>query len=89
MRSEGDGKYSLEAKLTKSTGEFQIVRDMDCFQVFYPATPQGKGHGEEYIVGPKGGGHGFNWLISGSEGETYTITFERKSDVKQVTWAKK
>jgi len=62
---------------------------MDCFQVFYPATPKGKGHGEEYIVGPKGGGHGFNWLISGAEGETYTITFARKSDVKQVTWAKK
>lgn len=90
MTNDGDGKFSIEVKLLRPGSEFQLVRDMDWFQVFYPATPQG--NGQEYIVGPRDGGHGLNWFIDGKIGETYRIEFERKVEAgresKKVSWAR-
>jgi 3-oxoacyl-(acyl-carrier-protein) synthase len=90
MSQDGDGEFSFEVKLLRHGAEFQIVRDMDWFQVFYPATPQGSG--EEYIVGPRDGGHGLNWFIDGRVGESYRIQFSRKvvgdMDDKKVSWAR-
>jgi polyketide synthase-associated protein len=90
MTNHGDGKYSAEVKLSRGGAEFQIVRDRDWFQVFYPATPQG--NGQEYIVGPRDGGHGLNWFIDGLFGETFRVEFERQvvgdKDEKKVSWTR-
>lgn len=90
MFMDEEGKFSLTFKLYRHGGEFQIVRDRDWFQVFYPATPDGTG--EEYIVGPRDGGHGLNWFVDGKPGETYRIVFERKvsadRDQKKVSWTR-
>jgi hypothetical protein len=91
MTKASNSTFTFDAELSGGGGgcEFQIVRDMDWAQVFYPATPLG--NGSEYIVGPEEGGHGLNWFVSGKTGSKHRITFTRKTeggkDVKTVSWS--
>jgi polyketide synthase-associated protein len=86
MTKASASTFTAEISLTANKGDFQIVRDMDWSQTFYPATHSG--NGSEYIIGPRDGGHGLNWQISGFTGDTYRITFERSADSKKISWVK-
>jgi hypothetical protein len=90
MTKAADGTFQADINLTRHDGEFQIVRDMDWAQVFFPAAHRGSG--KAYILGPRDGGHGLNWLIQGFAGESYRITFERRvsesADAKKISWEK-
>jgi len=91
MEPQGDGSFELTtAQLPRRGGEFQIVRDQDWAQVFYPSIPMGTV--EEFIIGPRDGGHGLNWFLDGSKGDSFRITFRRAveegRDNKKISWAK-
>nr|AQS99298.1 type I polyketide synthase [Gambierdiscus excentricus] len=83
MRSNA-GAYELDVHLTRIGGEFQIVRDRDWDQVFYP---QG-----DAVGGPDDASEGRSWSLNGRKGQTFRITFRRENeagvDVRAVSWEK-
>lgn len=91
MVEGADGTFTYDTPaLTRPGGEFQIVRDMDWFQVLYPANPNGMQ--EEFINGPADGGHGMNWNLRGLTGDSFHIELQRKTadgiDDKKIRWKK-
>lgn len=83
MKEVTKGVYSLEVQILKSPSNFQIYRDRDFDQGFYPDDA-----GE--ILGPDGCGHGLHWKLQGEVGDVFQITFERqvhrKEDKKSISW---
>nr|AQS99221.1 type I polyketide synthase [Gambierdiscus polynesiensis] len=83
MRSSAD-VHELDVHLTRSGGEFQIVRDRDWDQVFYPDA--------DIVGGPDDASKGRSWNLNGRRGQTFRITFRRENeagvDVKAVSWEK-
>lgn len=95
--SSTPGVYSAEVTLPGSRfarfmrGEFQILRNKDYCQTFYPAdalAAVGKG---DSVAGPDEGS-ALNWQIEGEPGDSFRIEFQRtveqEDDVKKVTWTK-
>eukprot|EP00435_Cladocopium_sp_Y103_P025488 s2766_g6.t1 len=83
MQEGTKGVYSIEVQILKSPSNFQIYRDRDFDQGFYPDDA-----GE--ILGPDGCGHGLHWKLQGEVGDVFQITFERKvhrgEDKKSISW---
>lgn len=86
------GIHALNAELGRQGGEFQIVRNRDWSQRFYPHQPNASA--EAKVLGPSAEGDEQNWLLSGGPGDAVRIEFcrhveveESGFDYKQVRWS--
>jgi polyketide synthase-associated protein len=82
------GKFFVEVETLTDPGEFQIVRNQDWNQVFWPADA----HTDE-VAGPDSSASApWNWHLRGRPGDSFRIEFERiyvnGVDTKQVSWSK-
>jgi len=81
------GSFTMEVMLTYGTGAFQIIRNEDWAEVFYPNFDR---HAEETVLGPDDMGGDLSWTIDGKPGDKYTIQFQRTFDggkeSKKVSW---
>jgi len=81
------GVFSAEVQLLKETSNFQIFRDGDWDQGFYPAVGSDS---SSTIHGPDGLGQGKNWQISGKVGDVFRIDFQRhvvkQKDQRSLSW---
>jgi len=80
------GRYSVEIRLMRKGGEFQIVRDRDWVQVMYPQRGSGSGGS---ISGPDDADGGLHWSLKGKAGDVFRIDFYRTydgKDSKRITW---
>mmetsp|Transcript_62692 Transcript_62692/g.149567 ORF Transcript_62692/g.149567 Transcript_62692/m.149567 type:complete len:1050 (-) Transcript_62692:53-3202(-) len=88
------GKYTFEADLVMAPFLFQIVRNKDWGQRFYPSRPYADSAdvGNAYsILGPDSMGDGMNWEINSRGGQTFRITFNRskrsgEAEKLRVSW---
>lgn len=71
------GKHSVTAELTRDGGEFQIVRNQDWKQAYYPFE-MGSSR-ESPVRGPDELGVGLTWCLRGKAGDTFKIDFIRKA----------
>lgn len=88
------GVFRLDVVLTRSAGEFQIVRNRDWSQVFYPQKPRALGSVDSPVQGPDDSGHGLNWYLGGVPGDQFDILFSRQvgmdgSDERHISWTKR
>merc|ERR1712129_507144 len=64
---------------------FQVVRNMDPGQVFYPAQ-----NDDNSVMGPDGDNSGQCWELDGTAGDVFRIEFQRSFelglDVKQISF---
>jgi len=83
------GLYKIEVRLMSDIGDFQIVRDKDWSQVFFP-NPYYAGDGDAEILGPDTVVEGQTWCIDGRPGDKVTISFQRTyeggREVRKVSW---
>lgn len=77
-----EGLFEGEVLLTKDSTAFQIVRDKDWDQVFYPKRPAA-GQGVE-IRGADGTRSKNAWSIEGKPGEVFRISFRRRVTVEKA-----
>mmetsp|Transcript_40600 Transcript_40600/g.130623 ORF Transcript_40600/g.130623 Transcript_40600/m.130623 type:complete len:1023 (+) Transcript_40600:67-3135(+) len=84
------GLHSLEVTLTRSAMHFQIVRNKDWSQTFFPV--EAMAGSDAAIHGPDDRHDSLSWQIDGKLGDTFKIEFQRSfeggSDVKRVSWRK-
>lgn len=82
--------FRFEVELPTAVLRFNIVRNADRNQAFYP--PQGSQDGQIECFGPGVNEDRRCWLISGKIGERFAIEFSRTSengsDCKRVSWKK-
>jgi len=83
------GLYTMEVELLRGIGEFQVVRDKDWGQVFYPNPEAGEA---ETVLGPDEYAGFLTWSLSGKPGDKFNIQFQRTiedgKEKKSVTWQK-
>lgn len=83
------GLWAAEIRLMADIGDFQIVRDRDWSQVFYP-NPFYEGKGEPEILGPDTVVQGQTWCIDGRAGDRFIIRFQRNfeggKELRKVSW---
>jgi 3-oxoacyl-(acyl-carrier-protein) synthase len=83
--------FQFEVELTRTSLKFNIVRNQDRSQAFYP--PEESEEGRIDCFGPGSNEQGRCWFIKGQVGDRFTIQFSRTSengsDCKKVFWAKK
>jgi polyketide synthase-associated protein len=76
-----DGSYKILAHCLKDENTFQIVRDGDWDQVFYPKYPEltsmKSGSSGQEIAGPDGDGIFKKWKLPNKAGDVYEILFTR------------
>lgn len=79
MESSLKGVYTAEVQLLRTKTNFQIYRDADFDQGFYPVDDEAEAGCTEsdQIVGPNGLGHGRNFSIEGKVGDIYQVEFTR------------
>eukprot|EP00413_Alexandrium_margalefii_P046685 CAMPEP_0204606950 /NCGR_PEP_ID=MMETSP0661-20131031/59388_1 /ASSEMBLY_ACC=CAM_ASM_000606 /TAXON_ID=109239 /ORGANISM="Alexandrium margalefi, Strain AMGDE01CS-322" /LENGTH=1037 /DNA_ID=CAMNT_0051618313 /DNA_START=45 /DNA_END=3158 /DNA_ORIENTATION=+ len=81
------GTYTLEAMLFYGTGSFQIIRNEDWAEVFYPNPDTAAA---ETVMGPDDLGGDLSWTIDGKAGDKFSIQFQRSfedgKDAKKVSW---
>jgi len=79
------GLYKAEIRLLTPGASFQIARNADWSQVFYPDEWQG---GE--VSGPASVGHGASWWIDGKAGDIVEVEFQRSledgRDRRRISW---
>merc|ERR1712032_1290052 len=79
------GLWTYEVRLLRDGGEFQVVRNGDRAQTFYPA-------GQGFAAGPdlNDAVPEYAWSLDGKAGDVFRIEFLRDMcddiDVKKVTW---
>jgi len=82
------GLYTAEIQLLKERSNFQILRNGDWEQGFYPAATSSEPGAE--ILGPDECGQGKNWQIHGRLGDFFRVQFRRKivngQDVRAISW---
>merc|ERR1712178_149350 len=80
MKAE-DGFYVAEAHCLKDDCTFQIVRDQDWDQAFYPKYPlltsTKSGAADTEIAGPDGHGLFLKWQLPNKAGDVYKVKFLR------------
>eukprot|EP00418_Pyrodinium_bahamense_P022537 CAMPEP_0179147920 /NCGR_PEP_ID=MMETSP0796-20121207/71541_1 /TAXON_ID=73915 /ORGANISM="Pyrodinium bahamense, Strain pbaha01" /LENGTH=1039 /DNA_ID=CAMNT_0020848571 /DNA_START=70 /DNA_END=3189 /DNA_ORIENTATION=+ len=83
------GTYTAEALLTTGYGVFQVVRDKDWAQVFYPNPILDE---NEPVLGPDDMSGDFSWNINCKPGDKFSIqfqrTFEDGAETTKVSWQK-
>lgn len=79
MQSKQKGLYTAEVQLLRTKSNFQIYRDADFDQGFYPADDEAATGCTESdkVAGPNGLGHGRNFTIEGNVGDIYEVEFTR------------
>jgi len=83
MEEVKKGNFVAEVQLLKQKTSFQIIRDADFEQGFYPAETTHISNGQ--ILGPDGLGHGSNWEITGKVGDVFKVYFYRRKE-KSLRW---
>mmetsp|Transcript_69036 Transcript_69036/g.202089 ORF Transcript_69036/g.202089 Transcript_69036/m.202089 type:complete len:1148 (-) Transcript_69036:153-3596(-) len=86
MARDGEA-WSLEAKLLRDGGEFQIVRNEDWGQVICseaPGADGGLGVGPQDIALSRG----LTWSLGGKAGDVFRISLKRSDDEKKISWEK-
>lgn len=88
LDSSEPGLYTTEIHLLKDKTNFQIYRDGDWEQGFYPASPAAGS--DVRVEGPDERGHGLNWQISGKVGDIYRIQWRRRAgaegEARSISW---
>jgi len=86
------GVYALDVHLIRLGGHFQIVRNRDLEQVFYPRSGGGLGSEPSSVCGPDDQDEGRSWYLNGRRRNTFRIEFSRVNenglDVRRVSWTK-
>jgi len=84
------GLYTKVVHMLKDTTSFQVYRNGDWEQGFYPS--KARGNTKDEIIGPNGDGMGLNWTIEGKVGDLVRVEFRRNivngEDVKSIAWEK-
>merc|ERR1712176_400795 len=86
-----NGLYTHEVLMYKSGGEFQIVRNKDFAQCFYPLTPRAEllQDTEAQVLGPDDESDGRSWFLNCKVGDVVKISFQRTqasgSDLKKIS----
>jgi hypothetical protein len=84
FRKISSGKYEADVVLTSSVGNFQLVRNKDWSQMFYPEG--------DNVVGPGTAPYSASWSIKGSIGDIYKIVMQRSwkggAFSTTVSWSK-
>lgn len=85
------GLWRLDVRLDEPGGLFQIVRNKDWSQAFYPADEEASfGRGGGAVAGPDSAGHGMNWFLDGLRGDVFRIEFQRlvdgETESRTVSW---
>ncbi|CAE7941746.1 unnamed protein product [Symbiodinium sp. KB8] len=90
MQEEEKGVFTAEVRILKETSNFQIYRDRDFEQGFYPAPEATGGGSDQEIQGPDELGQGLNWVVKGKVGDVFKITFlrqvRRSQDKRSISW---
>lgn len=85
---EEEGLYCAKVQLLRENSRFQIYRDADWEQAFYPSVPDGGADAE--VLGPDGLGHGKNWRLTGQVGDYFRIELRRRivegQDCRSIRW---
>mmetsp|Transcript_88723 Transcript_88723/g.215053 ORF Transcript_88723/g.215053 Transcript_88723/m.215053 type:complete len:1046 (+) Transcript_88723:81-3218(+) len=85
------GHWTCDIRLMVDIGDFQIVRDQDWSQVFYP-NPYSEGDGDPEILGPDTVVQGQTWCIDGKAGDVFTLHFQRSfetgQELRKMYWEK-
>jgi len=76
------GRYTAEVRMPVDVGDFQILRDEDWSQVFYP-DPEARIGEAASVQGPDERGEGLFWCISGRAGDRFRIEFRRSFEDDQ------
>jgi len=84
------GLFTIQIQVPgHSGGDFQIVRDMDWGQVFYP-NPEADVDGPDAILGPDAWREDLAWHIEGGPGDAFNVQFrrtrERGKESRSLTW---
>eukprot|EP00930_Biecheleria_cincta_P001004 TRINITY_DN10217_c1_g2_i1.p1 TRINITY_DN10217_c1_g2~~TRINITY_DN10217_c1_g2_i1.p1 ORF type:complete len:1354 (-),score=214.96 TRINITY_DN10217_c1_g2_i1:54-4115(-) len=79
MQSKQKGVYTAEVQLLRTRSNFQVYRDADFEQGFYPVDDDAAAGCTEsdQIIGPDGLGHGRNFSIEGKVGDIFEVEFTR------------
>jgi hypothetical protein len=84
------GVYTQVIRLLKTKHRFQVYRNADWDQCFYPTN--GVTDMTAQIRGPDGAGLGSYWTIEGEIGDRFLVKFVRMQrkgqDVREITWEK-
>jgi len=84
------GLWYFDVTFTGYGEEFQIVRNSDWSQVFYPNMPGASETDAVEVLGPDDMGHDLNWYIKGTPGQVFRVEFQRMvdgaKDEKKVSW---
>lgn len=84
------GVHTKLIKLKSTKSKFQIYRNRDWEQGFYPAVVDA-GMSPE-ILGPDDCGYGMHWMIEGQVGDKFRVEFHRSNqegkDNRRITWNK-
>merc|ERR1719271_1355351 len=82
------GLYTKVVHMLKDTTSFQVYRNGDWEQGFFPS--KARGNTKDEIIGPSGDGMGLNWTIKGKVGDLVRVEFRRNivdgKDVKSIAW---
>ncbi|CAE8587113.1 unnamed protein product, partial [Polarella glacialis] len=70
--------FYADVRLLRGSGEFQILRNADPGQVFYPDQPCAGGAGDAAVLGPDDEGAGLTWRLASSSGEEFRLCFQRR-----------
>mmetsp|Transcript_47748 Transcript_47748/g.147578 ORF Transcript_47748/g.147578 Transcript_47748/m.147578 type:complete len:1039 (-) Transcript_47748:168-3284(-) len=81
------GTYTIEAVLYHGVGSFQIIRNEDWAETFYPNPSPGA---EDAVLGPDDMGGDLSWTVEGKPGDRFNIQFQRTFDghkeMRKVSW---
>jgi len=87
------GLFTIDIKLTNAhRADFQIVRNEDWQQCFYPNYPGASTEDPATVLGPDdmGPGLGLFWSVHGKLGDNFRVEFQRivelDSETKKVSW---
>jgi len=84
------GVYTAEVQILKTASKFQIYRDRDFEQGFYPSPEASHAGADDGILGPDELGQGQNWIIRGKVGDVFKVTFTRHvrrgQDSRKISW---
>lgn len=87
--SSKEGCYVAEVQLLRDGGRFQVVRDKDWDQTFYPKEPNADATAK--VMGPDCCGLGKSWRLGGKAGDIFRVEFRRTThpdgrDQRSISW---
>jgi len=84
-----EGVYTCQVgPLRRPMGQFQIIRNKDWDQVFFPDKPQDDSGSE--VLGPDSADQSLSWGLKGKIGDCFQVHFQRSlqdgTDTRSVRW---